>query len=426
MKRLESKTPLSGPALEEFVRDSMAGLAVDGLRVLVIVPDDTRSVPLPVFFRTICEALRARVAQLDFLIALGTHPPMTPHRILDHFDLSYTERTERYREIGIFNHDWADSGALVTLGTLSVETVAQLSQNALREAVEVRANKRVTEYDHIVLVSPVFPHEVAGYSGGNKYFFPGVSGPEILNLFHWLGALMSSPVIIGTKDTPVRRVIDAAADLIPASTSAFCMNVNQDDCYAVYYGDVRETWSAAADAAARTHIVELDAPFRQVLALCPEMYDELWVAGKCMYKLESVVADGGELIIYAPHLREISRTHGEHIRRVGYHTRDYLLAHMDRFADIPGGVLAHSSHVRGIGAFRDGQEQPRIRVTLASQIPGLECAAINLDYRDPESIDPDSWRGREPESVLVVDHAGETLYRLKQNNPKPEPVGAEI
>jgi nickel-dependent lactate racemase len=142
------------------------------------------------------------------------------------------------------------------------------------------------------------------------------------------------------------------------------------------------------------------------------MYDELWVAGKCMYKLEPVVADGGELIIYAPHMREISVTHGHNIEKIGYHVRDYFTKQWDRFRDFPWGVLAHSTHVRGTGTFENGIERPRVQVTVASQIPREVCERINLGYRDPASIDIESFANREHEGILLVRKAGEHLYRL--------------
>jgi len=143
------------------------------------------------------------------------------------------------------------------------------------------------------------------------------------------------------------------------------------------------------------------------------MYDELWVAGKCMYKLEPVVADGGELIIYAPHMKDISVTHGSNIEAVGYHVRDYFTKQWEQFRDYPWGVLAHSTHVRGSGTFSDGVEYPRVRVTVASQIPREVCERINLGYRDPASIDVESFADREDEGVLLVRKAGEHLYRLR-------------
>ena len=145
------------------------------------------------------------------------------------------------------------------------------------------------------------------------------------------------------------------------------------------------------------------------------MYDELWVAGKCMYKLEPVVADGGELIIYAPHLDEISVTHGALIKEVGYHVRDYFTSQWNRFSHIPRGVLAHSTHVRGAGTCMDGVERPRVNVTLACGLSEETCRNINLGWRDPASIDIESHAGREEEGVLLVRKAGEHLYRLEED-----------
>jgi hypothetical protein len=145
------------------------------------------------------------------------------------------------------------------------------------------------------------------------------------------------------------------------------------------------------------------------------MYDELWVGGKCMYKLEPVLADGGELIIYAPHIREISLTHGRIIRQIGYHCRDFFLNQWEQFKDFPWGILAHSTHVRGIGKWVDGKEKPRVTVTLATGIPEEVCQEINLGYRDPASLDPSQFMHREKEGILIVPKAGETLFQL--NNP---------
>jgi nickel-dependent lactate racemase len=280
-------------------------------------------------------------------------------------------------------------------------------------AVAVSINRAVFDYDRLVIVGPVFPHEVVGFSGGNKYLFPGIGGPEILNFFHWLGAVISNPKIIGTKDTPVRRVVDRAAAQVTVPRSAFCMVVHGGALAGLYAGPPEAAWSRAADLSDRLHVVYKDRAFHTVLSCAPPMYDDLWVGGKCMYKLEPVVADGGELIIYAPHICEISVTHGERLRRIGYHTRDYFLNQWDRFKAEPWGLLAHSTHVRGIGTFEAGVEKPRVRVTLATGIPEDVCRAINLGYRDPATIDPAAYRDREAEGVLYVAKAGEMLYRLK-------------
>jgi hypothetical protein len=143
------------------------------------------------------------------------------------------------------------------------------------------------------------------------------------------------------------------------------------------------------------------------------MYDELWTGGKAMYKLEPAVADGGELIIYAPHLETVSHVHGKYLYQFGYHVADYFLKQWERFKDYPLGVIAHSTHVKGVGAFADGVERPRIQVTLASRISAEDCRQLNLGYLDYRTIDPGAWAGREDEGLLLVPKAGEILYRVK-------------
>lgn len=412
LKHISQDGYLDDKALAAFVAQAWADADVDGKRLLFIIPDQTRSMPMPQMFRAMHQALHGRVAKMDYLIALGTHPPMTDAMIETLLGITAEERRGVYGDIGIYNHAWQDPEALTCIGEISEDEIAEISGGLMRQSVRVTINKRVLDYDLVCIVGPVFPHEVVGFSGGNKYFFPGVSGEEILNLFHWLGALITNYAINGTKHTPVRAVVDRAASLIPVEKRCFCLNVIGKNTKAIWFGSPEEAWSEAADLSAQTHIVYKEKPFKSVLALAPPMYDEIWVAGKCMYKLEPVVADGGELIIYGKHIHEVSITHGKLIARVGYHVCDYFLKQMDKFADIPGGILAHSTHVRGMGAFENGVEMPRVQVTLATSIPEAECRAINLGYRDPDSINPDDWRDREEEGLLLVPNAGEILYRL--------------
>jgi nickel-dependent lactate racemase len=147
----------------------------------------------------------------------------------------------------------------------------------------------------------------------------------------------------------------------------------------------------------------------------PEMYDDIWTGAKGMYKMEPAIADGGEVIIYAPHIDEISYTHGQILDEVGYHVRDYFLKQWDKFKDYPGGVLAHSTHLRGMGEYdaETGIESPRIDVTLATRIPEERCRRLSLGYLDPDNINIDEWKGREDEGILVVPKAGEMLYRVQ-------------
>ncbi|MBN2308884.1 MAG: DUF2088 domain-containing protein [Candidatus Hydrogenedentes bacterium] len=411
---------LSDEELSQAVAGAFEDLDIDGRRILFIIPDQTRSMPMPVMFRALFDTVHGRAAQMDYIVALGTHPPLSDAAINQLVGITEEERNGRYRDVGIFNHEWQNPDALAYIGTITEEEIAEISGGLMRQKADVLVNKRLLDYDLLCVVGPVFPHEVVGFSGGNKYFFPGVAGEEILNLFHWLGALITNPMINGVKHTPVRAVVDRAASFIRVDKLCFCLNVKGKDCKGVFFGAPKEAWAAAADLSAQTHIVYKDRPFRSVLAMAPAMYDDIWVAGKCMYKLEPVVADGGELIIYAPHVAEISFTHGHLIRKIGYHTRDYFLAQLDKFADIPGGILAHSTHVRGIGTYAGGVEQCRVQVTLATAIPEEVCRSINLGYRDPAGIDPDDWKDKEDEGLLLVPHAGEVLYRLTEGNPEPK------
>jgi nickel-dependent lactate racemase len=404
-----------------LVNEALARLDIEGQRVLVIIPDGTRTAPIPLFFRLFHQALSGRVAALDYLVALGTHQPMDDEALRHLVGISAEEQRTTYAGITIFNHRWDLAGTLVTVGTLPAAEsqghsygIEQLSGGLLAQEVPVTVNRLVLDYDQLFVCGPVFPHEVAGFSGGNKYFFPGISGPEVINLTHWLGALLTSYEIIGTGDTPVRAIIDRAAALIDRPKLCFASVVTYQGLVGLYVGSMEGAWQAAADLSSQVHIHWVERPFRRVLSIMPPMYDDLWTAAKGMYKLEPVVADGGEVVIYAPHIDEISYSHGPIIDQVGYHVRDYFVKQWARFQDYPWGVLAHSTHLRGIGTYdaQTGVERPRIQVTLATGIPEARCKRVNLGYLDPAAVDVDKWR-QQPDT-LVVPKAGEMLYRVKR------------
>jgi nickel-dependent lactate racemase len=390
-----------------------AGL--EGKRVLVIIPDSTRTAPLPMMFRLFHRLLADRTASLDFLIALGTHQPMSDEAIEKHLGLTGDERRSKYGKINIYNHRWDVPEQLVTLGRISEQQIGEITGGMLRQAVEVRINKLVLDYDQLIICGPTFPHEVVGFSGGNKYFFPGVSGAEVINFSHWLGALVTSYDLIGTKHTPVRQVIDAAAKFIDRPKLCFSMVVKGEGLAGLYIGSPEEAWEAASDLSSQLHINWIEKPYRRVLSVMPKMYDDLWTASKGMYKMEPAIEDGGEVIIYAPHIDEISYTHGAVIDEIGYHVRDYFVKQWDRFKDYPWGVIAHSTHLKGIGSYdvASGIETPRIKVTLATRIPKERCERIGLNYLDPDSINLEEWKGREDEGMHYVPKAGEMLYRVK-------------
>lgn len=399
----------------DLMAKALSKAELDGKRVLILIPDGTRTAPMPMMFRLFYELLGHRVASLDYLIALGTHQPMSEEQINRHLGLTAAERKGKYAKVGVFNHRWDLPETFAELGEISAEEIAELSGGRLREAVKVRLNKLPLDYDQIIICGPVFPHEVVGFSGGNKYFFPGISGGEVINFSHWLGALITSYEMIGLKHTPVRQVINRAASFIRKPKLCLAMVVKGDALAGLYIGTPEEAWEAAGDLSSQLHVTWHDKPYRRVLSVMPRLYDDLWTGSKGMYKLEPVVADGGEVIIYAPHIDEVSYTHGKIIDEIGYHTLEYFTKQWERFKHHPLGVVAHSTHLRGIGGYdaETGIERPRIKVTLATGIPKERCEKLNLGYLDPSGINLDDWRGREDEGILLVPKAGEMLYRLK-------------
>jgi nickel-dependent lactate racemase len=400
---------LSDVEAADFIGEQLAGLDADGRSVCVLVPDGTRVCPMPLLVGAVHRALHGRVSKLTVLVALGTHGAMSEAALADHLGGPYPSTVVR-------NHEWWDPATFAHLGTIPSARLEELSDGRMSGDVEVRLNRAVVDHDIALVVGPVLPHEVVGMSGGNKYFFPGVAGQEIIDVSHWLGALITSAEIIGTTGlTPVRALINEGAALIPAEKYAFCV-VTADEpagaLHSISFGDCASSWASAAEISAATHVSYLDAPVRRVLSLIPGMYDEIWTGAKGFYKVEPVVADGGEVILYAPHIREIATSHPQ-IHEIGYHCRDYFVKQWDRFRNVHWGVLAHSTHLRGAGTYDPvtGVERLRVDVTLATGIPEDVCRAVNLGYRDPDTIDPAAFAA-DPDT-LVVPRAGEVLFRLR-------------
>jgi lactate racemase len=406
---------LSAENVQTALEKGLAG-KFRGEKVLVLIPDHTRTVPLAELFRKVVEIL-IDAAQLDFMVALGTHPALPEESLHKLVGISTQERAGIYRKIGLDNHAWDDPNALVTLGKLEKDEIKLIAGDSwhpsLPEEVPIRINKAALEYDHILILGPTFPHEVVGFSGGAKYLYPGISGPEMINATHWLGALAEVVGTIGIKNTPVRAMIHAAAQRLKTPVTLAALVVEGNNLAGLFIGDLYETWGAAADFSSQRHIQWCKKPYKKVLSCAPAMYDELWTAGKAMYKLEPAVAVGGEVIIYAPHLEVVSHVHGKYIAEIGYHILPYFLEDWERYRHIPLGVLAHSTHVRGSGRMENGVEKANVRVTLASKIPPEECTRLNLGYLDPASLDLREWQNREEEGILYVPKAGEILYRVK-------------
>jgi nickel-dependent lactate racemase len=191
--------------VRDAVVQSLRGDLVDGRKILVLTPDGTRTAPLPFMVRILAETVGVRAARMDFMVALGTHQPLSDPALLDLYGLTGADKQRLLPNSKLLNHRWDLADTLVRLGALSGRAIADLSEGRFKDPVDVTINGRLLDYDLILILGPVFPHEVAGFSGGTKYLFPGVSGGDFLHFTHWLGALATCWRTIGFPDTPVRR-----------------------------------------------------------------------------------------------------------------------------------------------------------------------------------------------------------------------------
>jgi lactate racemase len=382
------------------------GWLTPGERVLLVVPDTTRTAPMARLLGQLLPVLLGVKARITILVALGTHPAL-PHDVLQR----HLGPAAFADDVLVVNHAWDDPDAVIPVGMLSIDEMAALSGGLLADPVVLKVNRAIAAADRILFLHPVFPHELVGFSGGSKYLFPGISGPEIIDVVHWLGALCTSGKIIGRIDTPSRRVLDAAAAKMPLPLHGLSFVYHKGEVVALEAGELRAAWRRAAAVSQRVHVISTPHRFRKVLACCPAMYPDLWTGGKCVYKCEPVVEDDGELIVYAPHVKSFSEVHEAAICSLGYHVRDYFLAHMDRYANQSRAVMAYCSIVKGDGTYANGVEHPRIRVSFASLISRSECESAGIGYVDPVTIDPADWKNRENERILCVEQAGEMLYR---------------
>jgi len=398
----------AGEAIAEFFAQNDYA----GKRVLLLIPDNTRSGPIGEIFKIIYDNLEQKAKAIDCLVALGTHQPMSEEQICTRLCMTASERSSRYASVKFFNHEWEKPETFTSIGKISADEIEQISGGLFREEVDVVINKLIFDYDEFFILGPVFPHEVVGFSGGHKYIFPGIAGDDIINFFHWLSAVITNPAINGNKWTPTRQVVEKAASFIKMPRKLFAIVAMENKLKGIFIGDCKDAWEKAADLSKDVHIIYKDKPYHTILSIAPKMYDDIWTAAKAMYKLEPIAADGGTLIIYAPHITEISYTHGKYLDHVGYHTRDYFLKRMEKFKGIPRAVIAHSTHVKGIGTYIDGVERPRVNVILATGIGKERCEKVNLGYMDPDEINIADYENKEDEGILLVPHAGEVLHRL--------------
>jgi nickel-dependent lactate racemase len=412
-----SSAALGADAFRQIAKDALRSIP-RGARVLAVVSDRTRDDNTDLLFPIVSQELaRLGASRFDALIAQGTHPPMRAEHKREKIGAGLAE----IPLLGeIFDHHWDRSSELTTIGTLAQADVREVTGGLIDEPVPVTLNARLAPgvYDAVIVMGATVPHEVAGFAGGAKYFFPGVAGPELTHRTHWLGALATIERVIGRIETPTRRMIEAAAGFVTAPVIAFTSVSTRRGgalrTHALFAGDLRETVRRAAAVSGQVHVRYTGRRYRRVVALLDRHYDELWVGGKASYKLGSVIETGGELIIYAPHLTQISETHGRLIEKYGYAPLEQVREMVEASDELRANlcIAAHLAHVSFAG-HRDalGNIGPRYRITMATGIDEATCRKVNLGYLDHRTFDVKQYAG-DPDT-LVVEDAGRDLYLVE-------------
>ena len=417
------ESDLTTDEMRQIVESALSGVP-SGSRVLAIIPDKTRDDNTHILFPLAAATLALKgVTQLDALVAQGTHSPMTEAEKLTKIGArSFAD----IPNLGtIYDHRWDTSDELVNIGELSADEVNRITNGLFNEPIPLVVNRLAAPgvYDVILIFGATVPHEVAGFAGGAKYFFPGIAGAELTHKTHWLAALATIENIIGRVETPTRHMIEAAADRIAARVVTFTSVVsrtvdNRLRTHALFGGDYRPSLRRAAEVSRRVHIKYTGRSYKRVVALLDEHYEDLWLGGKASYRLGAIIESGGELIIYAPKLRCVSETHGHDIERFGGYApieniKDLVAESGELQANLC--VAAHLAHVSYAGRKgSDGRYVPKYRIVLASQVDAETCGRVSLEYLDYKTFDVNNYA--DDPDTFIVERAGRDLYLVEPSN----------
>ena len=417
------KGELTDEQLEGITKESLKDFS--GVkRVLLIHPDYTRTDFTDKLVPLIYQELKSKgMEKIDSLNAGGTHRLMTEEEIRSKLGLPSQINFDNY-----YNHEYNNPGQLVTVGEISSSFVEEKTNGELSQSIPVVVNKLITEdYDLIITLSGTLPHEAAGYSGGLKVFFPGISGPGVIDLLHWAAVLIGIPQIIGTVDNPAREVINQGSSYIfnqiKAPTISFNMVFEEEHqvipkglYIGAGYNGFIEAYKQASRASSQLHVIYIDEPLERAVQVIDKSYDEIWTAGKGSYKLQSpgVMAPGGEIIIYAPHINCFhSRPEMDiALRQIGYHCKDYVKKYLESNPEFSKNIAAHVINVRVPGSFdiNSRKEEFNFKVTLATGISKDICESVGLGYRNPDSIHREDFIGP---GKLWIENGGKYLYKIK-------------
>jgi len=411
------KEELTDNELNEVVRGTLEDFK-NVKKILLIHPDYTREDFSDKLVPLIYRELKSKgMKEIHSLNAGGTHRRMREDEIRSKLGISNEIDFTKF-----YNHEYNDPDQLVTVGEIPASFVAQKTNGELQQSIPVTVNKLIMkDYDLIIALSGTTPHEASGYAGGLKTFFPGISGPQVIDLFHWAAVLVGIPKIIGSVDNPGRDVINEGSYYVFQKIKAPVISYDSIVPKGLYTGVGIEGFIAAykkaAEASSKLHIIYINQPLEVAVQVIDENYDEVWTAGKGSYKLQrpGVMVNGGEIIIYAPHINcfHSKPEMDAALRQIGYHSKGYVEEYLKLNRGFNRNVAAHVINVRGPGTYNPatGREEFTFRVTLATEIPGDVCKEVGLGYRDPSSIHKEDFTGS---GKLWIQNGGKYLYDIRK------------
>lgn len=321
-------------------------------------------------------------ALTDILPALGTHAPMSAKEIGDMFGQT---PLDRFRV-----HNWRDD--VIHLGDVPADFVSRVSDGAVDYPWPAQVNRMLVEgkHDLILSIGQVVPHEVVGMANYNKNIFVGTGGAEGINKSHFIGAAYGMEKMMGRADTPVRKVLNYASDhftsdlpIVYVQTVVGRAGDGRLATRGVYIGDDIECFYRAAELSLQVNFEMLDEPIRKaVVYLDPAEFKSTWLGNKAVYRTRMALADGGELIVLAPGLKEFGEDAAidRLIRKYGYINTPGVLRAVAENEDLREnlGAAAHLIH---------GSSEDRFTVTYCpGHVSRKEIESVNFRYHDLDDM----------------------------------------
>jgi nickel-dependent lactate racemase len=346
-------------------------------KVLAIPPDYTRfHSHAGILTRLAWEYYREKLT--DILPALGTHSPMQEKDIRSMFGET---------PLNLFRvHDWRND--IVTLGEVPAEFIHQQSEGKLDYSWKAQVNKLLVQggFDLILSIGQIVPHEVVGMAGHNKNIFVGTGGQEGINKSHFLGAVYGMERMMGRADTPVRRVLNYASEhfakhlpIVYVLTVVSLGTDGQLKVRGLFVGDDAECFRLAAALSLKVNFQMLEEPLKKVVVyLDPAEFKSTWLGNKSVYRTRMAIADGGELVVLAPGLREFGEDKQIDvlIRKYGYVTTPEVLHAVKTTDDLKQNLSAAAHLIHG-------SSEGRFVITYCpGHLTKQEIESVNFRYAD--------------------------------------------